>query len=579
MTTDRHRLRLPRLFAVVVRVLLVLPATMVAVLALVTAPASAHAALSSTTPQQGSQLTAPPGDVTLVFTEEVGLSARSVQVADARGRRVGTGGPQHVGGDSRTVRVALPGLGKGSYTVTWRVVSVDGHPVSGTFAFGVGVPAGTVEQDAGVDPFVGALRTATQLLGYAGSALLIGGSAFLFLLWPAGHASSRLRRLMVGGVVVAAVGSVGALLVQGPYVAGRGVGGLLDGGLLTETLGSSYGRPLLLRVLAVALSVPVLGIWPPLPDGEEAGPGGVAAIGNAVLLAASFSLTGHAAEASPRLLAEAADGIHLAAAGIWLGGLAVLLFAYLPTVAESPPSSAGPAGVSDVLARWSRVAMASVGLLVVTGSYQAWRETRALDALAGTTYGRLLIVKVSVVVVLLLVAAVARSTVLRSARGGAPAPAASASGPGSGPGRLRRVVGVEALLGVGVLAVTSFLVATPPARSSYGPPFSASVQGKDAEGTPIRVVLDVTPTRVGPQTVRLHAYTPTGEVLPFSSATGELRASGTDGPVQLTFTPITDGEGLATGVVVPSAGRWTLTVQVLTEGTTDYAATTTYTVR
>jgi copper transport protein len=315
----------------------------------------------------------------------------------------------------------------------------------------------------------------------------------------------------------------------------------------------------------------------------------VAAAGNAVLLAASFSLTGHAAEATPRLLAEAADGIHLAAAGIWLGGLTVLLLAYLPEAAEGPDAD----DVPDVLARWSRVAMAAVGMLVVTGTYQAWRETRALDALTGTTYGRLLLGKLAVVVTLLVVAAAARTLVTRSVRvpalSGAPADSSSigASGStGASPGgsgasalrRLRGAVGVEAILGVAVLVVTSFLVATPPARTSYGPPFSASVEGRDAEGTPIKVVLDIDPTKVGLQTVRLHAFSPTGEVLPFASASGELRPEGDAGPVSLTFTPVADGEGVATGVV-PSAGRWKLTVQILTSATTDYAATTAYTVR
>jgi copper transport protein len=575
------------LLAVLARGVLGLTVMLVAVLALGTVPAAAHAALSSTTPAQGSQLSTAPADVTLVFTEEVGLSPRSVQVADARGRRVDDGRPQHAGGDSRTVQVALtPGLGQGSYTVTWRVVSVDGHPVSGSFAFGVGVPAGAVESASSVDPLVGSLRTGTQLLSYVGAVLLIGGSVFLFLLWPQGHADRGQRRVMVGGVIVAAVGAVGSLLVQGPYVAGRSLDGLVDAGLLGETLNSSYGRPMLLRVLAVALAVPVLGIWPRLSEADDAGPGGVAAAGNAVLLAASFSLTGHAAEASPKLLAEAADGVHLAAAGIWLGGLVVMLLAYLP-------SGPAPSEADDLLARWSRVAMASVGLLVVTGAYQAWRETRALDALAGTTYGRLLLGKLAVVVVLLAVAVTARRLVGRWSSV-SPAPALVGAGPrpshppaGLPPptfGRLRALVGVEALLGVAVLVVTSFLVATPPARASYGPPFSASVAGRDAEGTAIRVVLDVTPTKVGPATIRLRAFTPIGAPLPFGSATGELRpatSSPTEdpGPVRMQFSPAETGEGVATGVVVPSSGRWTLTVQIVTEGTTNYAARTTYTVR
>jgi copper transport protein len=546
-------------FRRVVGALLALPI----LLTLAALPASAHSQLESSTPAQGARLETAPSAVTLLFTEEVGLSSRSLQVLDPTGRRADTGSPEHPGGNGRAMQVPLkPGLGRGSYTVSWRVVSVDGHPVSGTFAFGVGVPAGTVTLQQSVDPAVAALRTLLQLLSYVGAALLVGGSCFVFWLWPDGRDSLRFDRLMIAAVVVAGVGSLGALLVQGPYVAGRSLGGLFDAGLLGETFSTSYGRPLLLRVLAVALSVPVLGIWPRVPEGEDDGPGGVAAFGNAVLLAASFSLTGHAAEASPRLLAEAADAVHLLGAGVWMGGLAVLVFAFLPDADESART--------HVLPRWSRTAAAAVGTMVITGSYQAWRETRSLGALSGTGYGRLLIAKLAVVALLLLVALFAhRSLAVAAVR----------------PGRLWRIIQGEAMLGLVVLSVTSFLVATPPAVTAYSPPFSASVTGRDVNGAVIRVVLDVAPTRGGAQTVRLQAYTSAGAVQPFVAASGSLSRRGDsagagEGGVQLTFAPAGGvGQAVASGVVVPSAGDWTLTVQVLTDATTDYAATTSYSVR
>jgi len=335
------------------------------------------------------------------------------------------------------------------------------------------------------------------------------------------------------------------------------LGGLLDTELLGETFSTSYGRPLLLRVLAVALSVPVFGIWPRIPDGEESGPGGVAALGNAVLLSASFSLTGHAAEASPRLLAEAADALHLLAAGVWIGGLAVLVFGFLP--------EADQATRARVLPRWSRTAMAAVAAIVVTGAYQGWRETRSVEALTGTGYGRLLLVKLVAVALLLASAALARRSLAAAV---------------ARPGRLRRIVELEALLGLVVLAVTSFLVATPPARVTFAPPFSANIQGKDAEGTQIRVALGVTPTRVGAQTVRLQASWVDGGAVPVTAATGTLTRTGDQGgAVRMTFAMTGPGQAVATGVVVPSAGEWTLTVQVLTDATTDYAATTSYRVR
>lgn len=109
--------------------LLAVPVVLLAVLALGIAPASAHASLDSTSPDQGSELSSVPPAAILVFSEDIGLNGQSLEVADPRGHRVDDGRPRHEGKDNRTVEVTLPpGLGRGSYTVTWRVVSADGHP-------------------------------------------------------------------------------------------------------------------------------------------------------------------------------------------------------------------------------------------------------------------------------------------------------------------------------------------------------------------------------------------------------------------------------------------------------------------
>ena len=246
----------------------------------------------------------------------------------------------------------------------------------------------------------------------------------------------------------------------------------------------------------------------------------------------------------------------MVAAGVWIGGLAVLVFAFLPETDASVRVT--------VLPRWSRTAAAAVGAVVVTGVYQGWRETGSLGAVTGTGYGLLLVGKLVLVATVLITAWFARRALTVAA---------------ARPDVLRRIVEREAMLGLAILAITSFLVSTPPARTSYAPPFSASVVGVDVQGAALRIVLNVAPTRVGLQTVRLRAYTSTGAVQPFVAATGALSRRGTSaGPVRITFDPGTPGQAIAAGVVVPSAGDWTLAVQVLTDATTDYSAEATYSV-
>lgn len=97
-------------------------------------PASAHSALTSSTPADGAVVTEPLESVDLTFSEAplAGLDAGlRIQVTDASGTDVATG---DVTVSGTTMRRAVD-LDRGRYTVLWRYVSPDGHPIEGTLAF------------------------------------------------------------------------------------------------------------------------------------------------------------------------------------------------------------------------------------------------------------------------------------------------------------------------------------------------------------------------------------------------------------------------------------------------------------
>lgn len=118
--------------AALLRPLLVVLAALVAG-ALTAAPAGAHDSLVSSDPADGAVLGAPPAAVTLEFSGEVIPTGTQVVVTDASGAPVDAGAPEVVG---TQVVAALPAdLPAGAYTVAWRVVSSDGHPIEGTLGF------------------------------------------------------------------------------------------------------------------------------------------------------------------------------------------------------------------------------------------------------------------------------------------------------------------------------------------------------------------------------------------------------------------------------------------------------------
>ncbi|MCA0331200.1 MAG: copper resistance protein CopC [Actinobacteria bacterium] len=99
------------------------------------APASAHDEILSTSPKDGASLEAPPAEIVLTFGEEVEDIGAAVVVTDSAGQKLATGKPV-VKGVTVTQAVA-PATAAGKVKVAWRVVSSDGHPVSGTFSFTV----------------------------------------------------------------------------------------------------------------------------------------------------------------------------------------------------------------------------------------------------------------------------------------------------------------------------------------------------------------------------------------------------------------------------------------------------------
>lgn len=106
---------------------------------LTAAPASAHDKLVETSPAAGSTVTSSPAAITLRFNSPVQDISSLVRVTDAAGA-VALESAGVI--DGTVVTVAVPTtLANGTYTVTWRVVAGDGHPVQDAFVFTVAAPA------------------------------------------------------------------------------------------------------------------------------------------------------------------------------------------------------------------------------------------------------------------------------------------------------------------------------------------------------------------------------------------------------------------------------------------------------
>ncbi|MGW7564709.1 copper resistance CopC/CopD family protein [Streptomyces tendae] len=369
-------------------------------------PASAHAALTGSDPREGAVVDKAPAQVSLTFSESVSVDDDSLRVLDPKGKRVDDGKPSGTGGTTYSVKLHA-GLPDGTYTVTYQVVSADSHPVSGAYTFSVGAPSETSVTVSGQGVgggFVGGLYGVGRYVSYAGFAVLVGGAAFVLACWPRGSGVRVVQRFVVSGWLSLTAATLLLLLLRGSYTGSGKVADVFDLGLLGEVLQTKAGAALVSRLLllaAAALFIAVLfGAYDKREDEERRDLTFGLAVGGSVVavgLAATWAMSEHASVGLQAGLAMPVDVVHLIAVATWLGGLTALLVALYRGPADTPVPALA-------VSRFSRVAFGSVIALVVTGTYQSWRQLGSWTAFTDTRYGQLLLVKIGLVAVLVGVA-------------------------------------------------------------------------------------------------------------------------------------------------------------------------------
>ncbi|GAB2527375.1 copper resistance CopC/CopD family protein [Nocardia heshunensis] len=541
-----------------------------------TATASAHAVLVSSDPGYGAMVDHAPAQVSITFDEPVTAAQNAVTVTDRDGTRA-DGGAMTTSDGGRTVVVPLrSGLPNDTYLLGWSLLSADGHVVAGSIVFGIGIPPDLTVTVAPPDPLIAALDVIVRLLtafGYLGIALVIGIPVAVRLTWKeAGPTRAITQLIRIGATTTAVTALATFALIPGRLGGAAGWGeprtwiqsstSLVGAALLAKAVGAIT---LFYTTTASKRHAGTEGgkAAPALARGLlEQGAGSIAVVAGSVVVLAE-AVGGHAVAGEYRWAAVVSTVLHVVAMAVWVGGVVVVALAWRTSRR------------AEVVGRFAPVAAAAVGLLVVSGVFQAWRAVSPVAALWSTSWGQLLLVKVVLVAVALGAASVAR---WGGANGSSSLGARPFRGRGAAEGgSARRVVRFELGVQIAVLVVTAVLTGVAPARDTYDPPLAVDVQVG-----PLRAEVRVDGTHAGRQefTVRLRDSTgvPTGAL----EVTGRLeRAGGGVGPVEVVFRrvePVEIGPDyfVSRAVRVPVAGEWRLRLTVVADRVSGYAATVPY---
>jgi copper transport protein len=436
--------------------------------------AHAHAVLVESVPGDGAVLDRPPDRVKLRFNEPVRLT--SLRLVDEDGQMTAlVQGPQST---PDQVQAPIPSLSPGSYVVSWRALSMDGHPVGGSVFFTVGsaphhADPGAMARAADTPAGLRLAYLAARALTYAGALLAAGLALFMVLFGRRAAVDYRsVARPAIAAALLGVVATATGAAVQSVILAG-GLADALNPANLMRVLDTGFGLAALVRLAGLMVLLVAFARREFIPMLGAAG---------ALAVAASFAFTGHTVRLDSTVL-SALLVFHLLAAAFWTGS-------FIPLIRVSRGTNV--AATRELMLAFSAVAVVLVPGLVAAGATIAWFLIGDLTALLTTPYGLALSAKITLVAGMLALAAVNKWRLVPGLSTGAVAMA-----------RLRRSIALEAALGLAVIAATTALTGVPPPTGAHGPRDGVAAKTVSAKAGALDLLLTVAPSQPGVNTLDL----------------------------------------------------------------------------
>jgi copper transport protein len=425
-----------------------------------------HTGLRRSDPGKGSRLSVAPSRIALWFTVRPQLPFSKIRLAGPDGdipldRLVADTG------NGFYARVPRP-LPAGQYTVHWQTASADGHAIRGEFGFAVAEAGGPTQIDPVIAPMThqsnpealavqSEYRTA-RWLEFVALLTVLGVLGFRHGVLPplaargvgTSDAADRARRLGQSALVLYVLAALVRLYTESVSI--HGDAALAARSLTPMLTGTMWGIGWLAGVIGAVLLM--LG-W--TISKKNVMIGTPLALTGALGMVLSPAMSGHATSSRYFVLSMTLDMLHVAAAGVWIGGLLLVLLAGIPAMRRLTDGNQD-AAISALVSSFHPMALFCAPLVVVAGLGTSWIRLGAFANVWGTGYGRTLLWKI---VLVALVISMGSYNSLRARRR-----LGSVEGTGGGTGvkgtrHFRLTASIELLFAALVLAATTVLVVTP----------------------------------------------------------------------------------------------------------------------
>ena len=508
---------------------------------------SAHAYIKKSTPLENEKVEKAPAEVTIKFDESIQPAFNSIKVFDSKGNRVDKNNGQI---DPKQPSILKSGLKKdlpnGSYRIKWKVVSSDGHPVEGVIPFQVGDEgqnsAASVKEIKGYKPKADLI--VIRWLQYISNACYVGLIFFYMMVMPKKFreiesVDKKFRRLINASLTLLFFSILLSLPLQSTIESSFPWSEVFSFTLIESILtNTNYGHSWLLQIALLITLVLLTSFIGMAENTKRILLWACFILGNALLW--TKSMTSHAASQSNQILPLAMDFLHLFGASIWIGSL--IGFVGFLSLRKNTDLKQDYLRMIKNFSKWGLII---VLLLTFTGIYSSLLYIPNLSALVQTNYGQVLIGKVSLFVLMVLLAAV---NFLKGRRGTTKGFGASLKG--------------ELLMGLMILILSVVLTNLPTAMQSPGPYKETNIvnQGK-------QITLKATPNIIGTNlfevTLKDRAGQPIKDIeqlhLTFTMLEMDM------GKETVNLAKTAEGKYKVNGLHFTMAGKWNIHVHVLTK--------------
>ncbi len=521
--------------------------------------ASAHAFIVNSNPAENEILSKTPTKFYLQFNESIQSGFHSIVVLDSSGKKVPLE-KNRINEENNTILEAKikEKLPNGIYTLQWKAVSADGHPVQGVIPFSIGTSQNKVSAVKAVTSsyMPKADLLFLRFLLYTSFALYIGGIIFNLLIVRVMSDDaykciySKSNRL----IWLASLGMFVSILLNLPLQTSidAGVSWLkaFNLNLLNVTLNqTSFGTIWFIQMLCIVGLLIAVYIAKRRQGSKMLNKYWIFSVVLFVAILITKSLTSHAGTSKYKILAIPLDILHLLAASIWVGSLIYIAW-LLPISRKTQMKDHEKKFYWNSIHRFSLIAFIATAVLLLTGIYGGLAYIPTLHSFVYTYYGKALIGKIILFVIMLIFGAIH-----------------FIKGKKNGNKTLTRSIYFEFGIGLIVMILAAILSNLPTAISSPGP-FKQTVV-LDNKNT---ATLQISPNTAGVNSFTIVLKGPNGK--PISDVE----------QAQLTFTNLnanlkentinvdekTQGIYQSKGMYINMAGKWKVKVHILTKSLDSY---------